>query len=467
MNLRPLGSILILAFILSYGYSCWGADNALEAAQREYAMHFFSVDAHVNLAKQQYDHGDRLQAFYTLETARRSHFEQEVFTRAFHRIFLNDIFDNSPQAEAALKKKITASPSDFDTLTQLADIYISREDYSKAIPLLQKASELHPDDFSTVAALGQVYERMGQAQKSTSVVAAWTKAHPESLDTYRVRINEFFKQKKFADARPLIDEALKKYTDDAILHQDLGIVLERTGDQAAADGEFEKAAQLGPKLAQIQGWLARSYWLRKVNLRRALDLYLNAYFLDPEFYDTEYAEERIQKIAPMVAEPLLQKASGNLHVAELLPLKPAVELVMLRTAEEHWTPASGESLLEIMGSEDEGNRATAMTLLAEHKDAHLEEQVFQLLQDPDLRKRGMAGYLAVKWQKEKALPVMQRWLNDPAELVRFDAISALMDGGPEGRKIVEQYSRSGKERSPQIRSMMSSAMKEKAEVDRH
>src|SRR5215831_8014091 len=109
MFLRLLCSVLILAFSTFCAPPCGAADDALVAARREYALHFFSVDAHVNLARQQYDHGDRLQAFYTLETARREHFEQPDFTRSFRRIFLGDQFDNSPKAEAALREQLKAS----------------------------------------------------------------------------------------------------------------------------------------------------------------------------------------------------------------------------------------------------------------------------------------------------------------------------------------------------------------------
>src|SRR5215471_9011641 len=179
MSLRLLCSVLILAVSTFCAPLCGAADDALAAARREYALHFFSVDAHVNLAKQQYDHGDRLQAFYTLETARREHFEQEEFTKSFRRIFLKDDFDNSPQAEAALQAKVNSSPNDFDALTKLADIYISREEWPRAIPLLESASKLRPENYSPVAALGQVYERMGKNEQSTAVFVDWSKAHPD------------------------------------------------------------------------------------------------------------------------------------------------------------------------------------------------------------------------------------------------------------------------------------------------
>jgi tetratricopeptide (TPR) repeat protein len=466
MNARKLysrlpGAAFFLAMVLLCAPSSRGADDALEAAQRNYVLQFFSLDAHVNLAKQQCDRGNRLQAFYTLETARREHFEQAEFTRAFRRIFLNDKFDNSPQAEAALRAQVKASPSDFDALNKLADIYISREEWARAIPLLESASKVRPQDFAPVAALAQVYERMNQKDKSKSTAMLWVKSHPESPEAYNVRISELLEQEKSnaqpLNARPLVDEALSKYPDDPNLHFSLGVVLERANDVAGAQREFEKAAHLGTKADHIQGWVARFYYMRKIDMRRALDLYLNAYFLDPEFYETEFAEDRILKIAPAVAQELMDKSGTQDFPPELLP---AAEKVVLRHAEAHWSAGDEEKLLKIMGSEDEVNRATAMTLLGEHPSPGLKEQAAQLLNDPDPRKRGMAAYLAVKWGNENAFALMKKWLEDPAELVRFDAISALLEnGGPQGRKLVSEYARSGKETNLQLRSLLSDALK--------
>jgi len=461
MNARELysrlpGTTFFLAIALLCAPSSRGADDALEAAQRNYVLQFFSLDAHVNLAKQQCDRGNRLQAFYTLETARREHFEQAEFTKAFRRIFLGDKFDNSPQAEAALRAQVQASPSDCDALNKLADIYISRQEWTSAIPLLQRASKVNPQDFLPVAALAQVYERMNQKDKAKSTALLWVKSHPESPEAYNVRINELLQQEK-SDARPLVDEALSKYPDDANLHFNLGIVLERANDVAGAQREFEKAAHLGAKVGHIQGWVARFYYMRKIDMRRALDLYLNAYFLDPEFYETEFAEDRIRRIAPAVAQALMEKSGSQDFPPELLP---AAEKVVLRHAEAHWGAGDEEKLLKIMGSEDEVNRATAMMLLGEHPSPGLKEQATQLLNDPDPRKRGMAAYLAVKWGNENAFALMKKWLEDPAELVRFDAISALLqNGGSQGRKLASEYARSGKETNPQLRSLLSDALK--------
>lgn len=290
------------------------ADDALQAARKEYVLHFFSCDAHVRLAKQQYDEGERLQAFYTLETARREHFGPTEFASAFRRIFLNDAFDNSPQAEAALKAKVDASPKDDKAVTKLADVYISRKEWTKAIPLLESAVKLRPEEFAPSAALAQVYKEMKQDAKAHSTITAWTEAHPQALETYQTRINDLL-AKEGSDARPLVDEALAKYPNDPTLHFDVGIVLERTNDLAGTQREFDTAVRLGPKIPHIVGWVARFYFMRKIDLQHALDLYLSAYFLDPEFYETEYAEARIRKLAPQVVLSIMEQSEKRVTLS--------------------------------------------------------------------------------------------------------------------------------------------------------
>src|SRR5882724_4093647 len=172
--MRKLLSCVCLLGLLIFGMpSLLCADEALDAARREYAVHIFDINAHMQLAKQLHGHGQRLTAFFVLETA-AERFDEAEFKRAFRSVFLHDNFDNSPKAEAELRARLGDSPDDLATLTKLADVYISRNDWAKAVPLLQQASKLRPENFSNVAALAKVYERQGENKKAKTLVSAWT-----------------------------------------------------------------------------------------------------------------------------------------------------------------------------------------------------------------------------------------------------------------------------------------------------
>jgi hypothetical protein len=60
---------------------------------------------------------------------------------------------------------------------------------------------------------------------------------------------------------------------------------------------------------------------------------------------------------------------------------------------------------------------------------------------------------------------MKKWLEDPAELIRYDAISALvLYGDAAGRKMVEEYIASGKEPNTRLLEYVRKAMEQVAET---
>src|SRR6267378_7707013 len=184
--------VLLALFVISaaslFGFSA--AEGSLDAARHDYALNFFSVQAHVRLAKALYDNGQRLQAFYILETARREHFPQEEFDRAFRQIFRGEDFDNSSGSEAALRARLVNAPDDYDLLDRLADVYISRGEFEKATPLLEHASRMRPNEYTPVEALTEIYQRTGRDGKAKSTKWLWVTAHPDSVEAYTTQIEK-------------------------------------------------------------------------------------------------------------------------------------------------------------------------------------------------------------------------------------------------------------------------------------
>src|SRR3712207_5630311 len=100
------------------------------------------------LAKYLRDRGERLAAFWVLESARRERFEEEEFDAAFKKYFLGETpFDNGKEAESKLLSELARDPQSQDALHGLADIYVSREEYAKAEQYLSKLIALRPERF--------------------------------------------------------------------------------------------------------------------------------------------------------------------------------------------------------------------------------------------------------------------------------------------------------------------------------
>ena len=93
-------------------------------------------------------------------------------------------------------------------------------------------------------------------------------------------------------------------------------------------------------------------------------------------------------------------------------------------------------MVQLLGHDDLGVRWEATQALKTKVDGSFDTQLKALLQDVDLRKRGLAAYIAVHRWKNDSFGIMKSLLADESQLVRFDAISALiMEGGLAGRKV--------------------------------
>ena len=163
---RLAGALALLACSLTLALRCPAQtpapahDSALERLREDYAMRYLEPEPHMALAKYFRDRGDRLEAFYILEVARRTRFDEDEFNAAFKKYFLGEKpFDNSREAESKLLAELARDPKSFDTLHGLADIHISREEYAKAEPYLVKLITLRPDQFGDVEVLAEVFRR--------------------------------------------------------------------------------------------------------------------------------------------------------------------------------------------------------------------------------------------------------------------------------------------------------------------
>lgn len=434
------------------------ADGALLAARQSYAEHYFDAEAHLRLAKALLDDGQPLVAFYVSESARRTQFEREQFDRAFRSVFKKDQFDNSPGAEAALLRQIDESPGEAKTRARLADVYLSRNEWKKAESQLRRAMALDPNRRDYADVLAEVLRRDGRATEATALLSQWAEAHPESLPVYQERIANLMEAES-PQAEQILTKALALFPEAAPLHYMKASMLHKSGDVAAATKEFIRAAGLDPESAFIQGWTGR-FFLKTVNdPERALVYYLRAYFLDPDFYDSEYAEGRIRSIAAeMGAARYAAKRQTGTTVAQLLRSSdPLLAIGALAEASKSWAPALQDPVVELLSADDDDTRYAAAALLGKKGDATLDNALPALLSSQDLRVRGAAAYIAGARWRERAVPVLVAWLSEPAELIRYDAVSVLIEFcGEPGKVALRKYRQSGMEKTPRLRSILDS-----------
>lgn len=407
------------------------------------------------LAKYFRDRGDRLQAFYILEAARRTRFEEDEFNAAFKKYFLGEEpFDNGKEAESKLIADLARSPESHDTLHSLADIYISREEYAKAKEYLAKVIALSPDHFEDVEALAEVYRREDKEADADKLLREWARLHPDTAEAYRIRAAQF-SEKESDKSEALLTEAAGKFPREAAFPFALAGIRLRQNKLKEAEALYLHAAELAPDSSYVQTWVGRFFFKAAPDDRRALDHYLNAYLLDPHAYETEFVESRITTINERLAEASLQ---GQLkRVASLTKIAEDKDAFVVERAIEEmgksWRPEYLKTLVELMANDDGGVRWQATELLKTKADASFDATLASLLKDGDLRRRGLAAYVAVHRWKQRSFDLMRGMLREDAQLLRYDALSALViEGGPEGRKVALEHA--ARETHPKLKQLL-------------
>ena len=450
--LRSQRFVLLMGLLVLLSLGTMAQDGPLQQLRVDFAMRFLDPAPHMGLAKYYLDHGNRLQAFNILETARRSRFEEPVFNQAFQLTFHN--FDYGSSAEESLLKKLAVDPQSAEVIFKLADLYIARDDLTKAKPYLSAGIKFHPDDFKFTSGLAEIFRIEGNRQEAERLIKDYVHRYPESETAFSIRIKELIETDP-ARAKLLATEARVKFPQSGELAFDLAIILQREGKLAEAEQFFVKAAELATDSADIQAWTGRFFFKVRNNKPRALDFYLNAYFLDPHAYETEFAESRIRNLSSEFAKAEVEKQTKNGTPLEKLlgDSNPEIVGIALDQMAASWRLSYLEAVLKCLEHDDEGVRWLATEAIKNNVDRAFDAKLKALLTDNDLRKRGLAAYLAVHLWKRESFPLIKMMLTDESELLRFDAVSALMlAGGAEGRRIA--FDHAANERNPRLKKLI-------------
>lgn len=436
--------LLLVAIVAFYGQTVPASQPVtIEQLRTQFEVRFMEAEPHMAFARYFKEHQQPLMAFRILEAARRHRFDPDTFNLAFEHFFLGkEPFDPSPENEKQLLDQLGNDPHNKDLLFRLADIYISREDWPKAEEYLTKRIENDPNAVLEIEGLVEVYHQQEHPEKADQFIADHMRRFPDSRISFMHRIQPLMKQQDWQSAQPLLEQAIGKYPDDGEFAFNFGIVLQHLGELEKARESFVQAATLSPDEPYIQGWVGRFFLKALDDPTAALPYYFQAYFHDPDFYETEHAEERIATIAGEQSEAtLLKELAGGTSLAALAsgPNPKTASGAIARMADD-WKAEYADSMVECLRSDDEGVRAAATETLVQHTDAAFDERIRVLLHDPDVRARGCAAYIACHHWKDKSFPLMREMLKSDVQLLRFDAISALLQyGGEQGRQIVREH----------------------------
>ena len=443
--------------------------TSLSTLRERVATSYGSAKAHCAVAKHYIDNGDRLVAFYILENLRRRIATPDEFHAAFDVEFRKVPADTTPAAEAALIVEFESRPDDVELLRKLSELYAARSDWKKAQQYVQKVIQLQPGNFVPVTALAHLLRREERRAEADRVINEFIEKHPDSEAAWSKRVLNLLIDRDDAAARQAAQIATKKFPLTGEFDFQLGVIAQRGGDLVLAKQRFVSAAENSPDNAEIQGRTARFFLKAMSDEAESLKYYLRAYFLEPEFYDTEFAESRIRSLNWDAAAREFEKqvASGAPIEKCLNHENPVVVNFAIRSMTEVWDPKFAPLLADVMLHDDPNLRWQATDALVQHVDDSFDPQLHALLTDKDLRRRGLALYIAAHRWKETGLKYLVANLDEEAVLLRFDAVSALLEqGGEAGKKIALDYASSGREKDPWMQRVLQGILhREAASVD--
>lgn len=152
---------------------------------------------------------------------------------------------NEPAARDQYERALKASPDYLPALVGYAHLLDRAGKLEEAARYYQKAAEKHPQDPAVHNDLGLCYARRGLLREATLELTRAVELQP-AKQLYRNNLATVLVEQ---DRVPEAIDHLTSVNGPAIAHYNVGFLLKRKGNAAAAADHFARAAQLDPALA--------------------------------------------------------------------------------------------------------------------------------------------------------------------------------------------------------------------------
>lgn len=140
-------------------------------------------------------------------------------------------------------------------LAQLIDLLLAQKRYTDAETWLRKYADQNPQDTASRVQLGRILAAEGKTAEAIAVLEPLSRSAPSpALDKTLGEL--YLDNKQYAQAAPLLQQALGQNPRDPQLHMDLGVAVLHQLKYAEAEAELLKAVQLKPDLVDAYYELA-------------------------------------------------------------------------------------------------------------------------------------------------------------------------------------------------------------------
>jgi tetratricopeptide (TPR) repeat protein len=401
--------------------------ESLSSLRLALAMDYGNPNAHLVFAKSLKESGDPLTAFLICEHA-RTLFGEDAFLASFDIVFRGHITDVLFHArKQVLQTAINLAPKSVEPLKGLADLYAAHGEPADAANVLKRAMEIAPDDFEIVAALQLNLEAAGHKDDAETFLSNWCQDHPDAPLAWERHVKEAIDRNDDA-ASQLLDQAIAKFPDDGQLLL-MRAQMEEQQKPGAAQADYVSAAHLSKDSASVQGATGRFFSKAQHDPARALQYYLAAFFLDPNFNDWGSVEQRVFEAANELTREKLAAMVTSHETEESLIDDPNPLVVANVVSRAWWIWGAGfvDELFPKLASDcPDVRQACIQGLENSDSDWTTKPRLDQMLTNQDPWTRAAAGSIVAATRPKTAGKQIAPLLGDSCLLVRFHAAIALL-----------------------------------------
>lgn len=253
------------------------ASEALRALEDLVSRHPAYAVAHNDLGVLCQQDGD-------LPRARRHH-EEAVRLQPANQNFLKNLADllyvACGETEEAMKlyvKILGSNPRDIETLKTISRICLEIGQTDSARSFLENILKIEPWNSEARKALADIAETAKREQIRPAAHRSDDEIHAEA-----VRLAQ---EDRLSEAHSLLEELVHNSSNNALYHNDLGVLRHRLGDVEGARLAYERAVELQPAKSNFRKNLADLYFTELGMTDDAIRIYLDLFRLQPRDVET-------------------------------------------------------------------------------------------------------------------------------------------------------------------------------------
>ncbi len=222
--------------------------------------------AHNDLGVLYQQEGDLLRARCHHEEALRLQPDNPNFQKNLADL-LNIVCGETEEALNLYVKILGTNPRDIETLTAISQICIEAGKQEDARTFLETILKIEPWNREAAASLDAISATEPTADRSAEEI------HTEALGLAQ--------QGRLSEAHSLLEELVHTSTNNALHHNDLGVLRYRLGDVEGAQRAYEQAVELQPTNKNFRKNLADLYFIEQGMVDDAIQIYLDLFRLHP------------------------------------------------------------------------------------------------------------------------------------------------------------------------------------------